>query len=192
MDRILAKYGMAIGGYEDRAARRDVIEGTIRPQERTAYDSTIELPDESGAIIPCVKTSYFEQKSDFVHLMPSPVTGEVEPCFRTHIEHEHANGLIIPCVSEHYDATGRSVLFRASVVHEHEEASYAVQDAAAGPDSAAPMVVDTRWAGDGSVSEVRVTIGREDLPVGIEVGGRRYVLQHGRMVEQEGGAAACS
>lgn len=152
----------------------------------------IELPDASGAIIPCIKTSYYEQKSDFVHLMPIRATGALAPCFRTHIEHEHADGLIIPCVSEHYDATGQKALFRAAVMHEHEEANYTVFDASAPLDGAAPVQVDTRWAGDGSVSQVRVAVAPENRPLVIEVGATRYRLREGRLVEQACGAAACS
>ena len=184
VNRLLAKYGIAMSGSEDRATRQDTIDTTIHPVTRTRYVSTIELPDDLGAIIPCIKTSYFDQITEFTHLMPNHDTGEVTACFRTVIAHDHHDRTIIPCVSEHYNEEGTSPLCRMAVPLEHEEATFSLLDPTAGPDSAAPLHLQTRWAGDGSVSEVRLAVGPENFPLSIDVGGKRYELKGGELVQQ--------
>ena len=183
LNRALQKYGLQIGGVD--GLKEDLVSLTVHPLPATEYVHTIELPDDLGAIIPCVKTSYFAKVTDFVHLMPGE-SGEATPCYRTRIAHEH-DGDIIPCVSEHYDATGAGALFRATVVHEHEAASFAVLDAGAAPDSAAPLALDAEWTPDGNVASASLTIGQSftdrEVPLRITVGSKTYELKGGELVE---------
>ena len=183
VNRLLAKYGIAMSGSEDRATRQDTIDTTIHPVTRTRYVSTIELPDDLGAIIPCIKTSYFDQITEFTHLMPNHDTGEVTACFRTVIAHE-SDRTIIPCISEHYNEEGTAPLCRLAVPLEHEEAEFSLLDPNAGPDSAAPLHMQTQWKPDGSVASVRLAIGPQDFPLSIDVGGKHYELKGGELVEQ--------
>lgn len=183
INRLLAKYGMTMDGTTDRATGQDTIDTTIHPVTQTRYVSTIELPDDLGAIIPCIKTSYFDQITEFTHLMPSPTTGEIIPCIRTVIAHEH-DRTIVPCISEHYNAAGTAPLCRMAIPHEHEEATFSVLDPNAGPDSVAPLHLETHWAGDGSVRQARLAIGLQDLPLSIDVGGKHYELKGGELVQQ--------
>lgn len=99
----LKDYGIAVSGDDSRS---DQIFMEIRPLAETQYTQTILTRTDSGAIIPCVRTSHLEARG-------GPVTsfehfhGEIIPCVRTRIEghalatHELLDsdeGGIVPCV----------------------------------------------------------------------------------------------
>jgi hypothetical protein len=111
---ILGPYGVSVGGAFDAALGHDVLTVTALPQAGTQYDFVgAELTSDSD-ILPCWRTSSFDETTTFLHYTPGgiipcikvtiagplmtydlidPHEGDIIPCIRVAAEHTADGGL---------------------------------------------------------------------------------------------------
>ena len=102
--RILAPFGVSVSGKVDRntVPAHDVLTLQVVPLDGTEYTEIVGTLDRLGEIIPCIKTSIFDDDVNFSHFHP----GQLVPCVKTTISDTLAThelfdadqGGIIPCV----------------------------------------------------------------------------------------------
>ena len=78
--RILAPYGVTVFGVD--SSGHDLMGFGIVPLPTTEYSQIVGTRARPGEIVPCVKTSVFEDDASFTHFHP----GEIVPCIKTTIE----------------------------------------------------------------------------------------------------------
>lgn len=81
--RILGGYGVTVVG--DTSRSYDAINFTVVPLAGTEYNQTVVMRNRLGEVIPCLKTSVFEDDVIATHFHPTG-DGEIVPCVRTTIE----------------------------------------------------------------------------------------------------------
>jgi hypothetical protein len=208
---VLKDYGIAVSGDDSVS---DQIFMEIRPLAETQYTQTILTRTDTGAIIPCIKTSHLETEG-------GPVTsfehfhGEIIPCVRTRIDghalatHELLDadeGGIVPCVRttaemldgghigavefEHLHPTDDGLIIpcvRTTIDADHALATLELLGArdATPPDPISPALrMTAEMLKGGVLGNVEVAIAEPGMGFAVQVGDRRYVLQDGQLVEE--------
>lgn len=172
--QILKRFGLSVSGASERG--HDVLTVNALPEPEIQYDFVLNEADTFGGIVPCTKTSFFEDVTEFTHFDMN-AAGGIVPCVKTTIaepvitfEHFDADaaGGIAPCVKTTVDEPLTTFeLFGAGAVSGIQPCVH----------------VGAERLADGELGLIEVSVNEPELRFVVVIGSRTYRLVSGQLVE---------
>ncbi len=203
--RILAPFGVSVSGKVDRntVPAHDVLTLQVVPLDGTEYTEIVGTLDRLGEIIPCIKTSIFDDDVNFSHFHPGAIVpcvkttisdtlathelfdadqGGIEPCWRAESEMLDG-GHIGTIVATHFHPTagGMEPCIRTTI-DGHRLATYELLEANERGQAVPTFTLATQMLEGGALGAVEVTIDNPNLPLRLQIGGNTYLLVEGELV----------